>query len=160
MEVKYSRKQLNLDMLKDAEVRLGWFSGQRYEDGVSIAQVARWNEYGTWNIPSRPFMRTFAHTRQPFLQEKLKSLLTKAIRNNTHVMDAFSLFGEYSVDQLKTHMEGFSSVPNSPVTVKGGWIKTKNGKPFYVEGKGFNKPLYDTGTMINAVSYQVIGKNI
>lgn len=41
-------------------IRFGWLNGKRYpathkNKGLPIAQVAQWQEYGTHNIPSRPY---------------------------------------------------------------------------------------------------------
>ena len=38
-------------------VKVGFFSTARYEDGTPVAAVAAWNEFGTKNIPERPFFR-------------------------------------------------------------------------------------------------------
>ena len=35
----------------------GFYEGSLYDDGKHIAQVAFWNEFGTENIPPRPFLR-------------------------------------------------------------------------------------------------------
>ena len=42
-----------------AKVRVGVIEQANYDgsDGESVAQVAFWNEYGTANIPPRPFFR-------------------------------------------------------------------------------------------------------
>ena len=46
--------------------------------------------------------------------------------------------------------------PNAPLTVHGGWIRNfSSGRPVHVEGKGFNKPLYDTGELYHAFSFEV-----
>jgi len=37
------------------KVRVGIFESAKYEDGTPVAAVAFWNEYGTANIPPRPF---------------------------------------------------------------------------------------------------------
>lgn len=44
-------------------VRVGIFPDARTEEGESIAQYAAANEYGTADIPSRPFMRTTAREK-------------------------------------------------------------------------------------------------
>lgn len=40
------------------KARAGWFSSAKYNgNGVPVARVAMWQEYGTSKIPPRPFMR-------------------------------------------------------------------------------------------------------
>ena len=50
-----------------------------------------------------------------------------------------------------------SPTSNAPVTVSGGWIYNRVAKTgVHVPGKGFNKPLYDTGRLYRAFSYEVV----
>ena len=45
---------------------------------------------------------------------------------------------------------------NAPLTVHGGWIRSfSSGKPVHVEGKGFDKPMYDTGELYHFFTYEV-----
>ena len=47
----------HLKELDGKQARAGWFENAKYENGVSVAQVAMWQEFGTGKIPPRPFMR-------------------------------------------------------------------------------------------------------
>ena len=40
-----------------SSVAVGFFSDAKYQDGTPVAAVAAWNEFGTKNIPERPFFR-------------------------------------------------------------------------------------------------------
>lgn len=63
IEEDYSGLAAVLDAAKKAQarhIRFGWLNGKRYPSshknrGMYIAQIAEWQEYGTHNIPSRPY---------------------------------------------------------------------------------------------------------
>ncbi len=72
------------------------------------------------------------------------------------VMAALEHSGEAGVDAIHAYIDGGIPPPNSPVTISGGWIYNrvaKKGVP--VGGKGFDKPLYDTGQLYNDFDYEV-----
>ena len=64
--------------------------------------------------------------------------------------------GEAGVQAIRDYIDAGVPPPNSPVTVDGGWIYNRiarKGVP--VGGKGFNKPLVDTGALYNDFDYEV-----
>lgn len=122
---------------EDDGVNVGWFEDQTYEDGLPVAKVARWNEFGTKaGIPERPFMRRTMHKKQNEWIEKLKTLVQKAIDEDKSIDSALKKFGEgVKGDIQETILEG-GFVKNAPATVK---------------KKGFNMPLVDTGVLISSI---------
>ena len=64
--------------------------------------------------------------------------------------------GEAGVRAIHEYIDTGVVPPNAPLTVSGGWIRNRiSHKPVYVERKGFNKPLYDTGQLYNDFDYEV-----
>jgi len=64
-------------------LRFGWLDGKKYpashkNAGLYVAQVAQWQEYGTKNIPARPYaMLAFMKTKTtslPLIQEYFKDV--------------------------------------------------------------------------------------
>ena len=52
-------------------------------------------------------------------------------------------------------MVAATDTPNSEATVHGGWMYNRAAKKaVYVPGKGFNKPLFDTGALYDAFDYE------
>lgn len=145
---------------RDAGINIGWFADQHYSPrkrtggGESIANVARWNEFGTRaGVPSRPFLRTTIHNNERKWHEMLKTLIQRAIDENKAFTPALKLFGEQvKADIQETILDG-GWQPNASITIKGGWMRNKvSGKPFKVIGKGTSKPpLIDTGTMLKSI---------
>lgn len=158
MKVRVRRKTMNLDNIRSGKVRVGFFDDKRYEDGLPVAQVAYWNEYGTrveHGIPERPFMRpaVFEHKNQ--LQDKLRSAYKQAFKDNSNTMEVLDTFGEYLVDLIQRQIERTVSPENAPITIHGGWLGFKGGRSVYVEGKnGKSHPLMDTEFMHDSVAYQ------
>lgn len=160
MNVHYSRRRIDIDKIKDGIVRVGFFQGMRYEDGTPVAAVARYNEFGAvaggrYYIPPRPFMRPALHANYNALNDRLRRLYRQALKDGTSTTSALSLFGEYAVEKVKSQIDATIAPANSPITLHGGWLRTSNGVPFYVEPKRGSHPLKDTGFMQDSVSYQV-----
>lgn len=154
--VKTTIKRINVDQFRDGKVRIGWFSDVRYDDGITVAQVAYWNEYGTYNSPARPFMRPMLHQNKNAILDNLKYQYQRAIANNQNTAQVLSLIGEDVVDKIKTQILATYSPANAPITLTGGWMHNKkSGRMFYVIPKIGTHPLIDTGVMYQTVSYQV-----
>ena len=64
--------------------------------------------------------------------------------------------GQAGADAIRAYIDAGVPPPNAPLTVSGGWIRNfSSGKPVHVEGKGFDKPLYDTGALYNDFDYEI-----
>ena len=64
--------------------------------------------------------------------------------------------GQAGADGIRAYIDSHIPPPNSPTTVNGGWIWNRAAKKAaYVKGKGFNKPLFDTGALYDAFGYEV-----
>ena len=136
-----SRKQLDkiekeLDYLKTHTVWGGFVGGEadKKVDGVAIYMYANFNEYGTSNIPSRPFFRTALNNNRKYIKEQLKELLGKVATGK--------ITGELALKSIGLEVQGLiqDSIKN------GNWeensysaIKAKNGR---------GQPLIDTGSML------------
>lgn len=143
-----SRKQLDkiekeLDYLKTHTVWVGFVGGEadKKVDGVAIYMYANFNEYGTSNIPSRPFFRTALNNNRKYIKEQLKELLGKVAIGK--------ITGEVALKSIGLEVQGLiqDSIKND------GWqsnadstIKAKN---------GIGQPLIDTGSMLRAVSFEI-----
>ena len=64
--------------------------------------------------------------------------------------------GQAGADGIRAYIDAGIPPPNSPVTVSGGWIwNRKAQKGVHVPGKGFDKPLYDTGELYHAFTFEI-----
>ncbi len=144
---------------RDAGINIGWFADQRYAKDrkgrdVSIADVARWNEFGTrQGLPQRPFLRTCIMENEKKWHELLKTVVQRAIDENKSFTQALKTFGSQVRGDIQDTILDGGWQPNATISIYGGWMRNKiSGKPFYVEGKGTGKPpLINTGTLLKSI---------
>jgi len=152
-----------LKELARLEVFVGYQRGKKQsDDGHDLVDIAAWNELGAkkgrkGEIPPRPFLRqTFDKN-----QEKIAQAIGMSPQNLQNGATAQQIAG-----QLGALMEGLIQeeipeggfVPNAPITLEGGWMRTEGGKPFYVEPKKSDVPLIDTGQLRQSVHHVVRAK--
>ena len=130
-------------------VKAGILNNATTTDGKSIAEYAVYNEYGTKNIPARPFMRTVAKEKpKQWIGEMVRHVRGKATEQAVWE-EALGLAGESMKSDIKDSIQNGNWTPNAPATVA---AKARKGK---VEP---DHPLIDTGQMLAAVSYEVVEK--
>ncbi len=120
-------------------LRVGFLEGATYPDGTPVALVAAVNEFGRpdQNQPPRPFFRDMIAAKQKDWPRALRAVA----KNNDYDIDkALGQMGEGIKGQLQESIRQLDSPVLSPVTVA---------------RKGFEKPLVETGHMMNSVDYEV-----
>jgi hypothetical protein len=127
---------------------VGIVEGSGSQDGVDIAQYAAWNEEGTKNIPARPFIRSWVDNNQEKIDKMMQSVYNHVQNGKWTAKEAMQRLGEFGQAGIRANIRNGGFAPNAPATVQ---KKTK--------GKGgVTTPLIDTGTMRNAVRYEVVKK--
>jgi len=132
-------KHIEERVAKGGHVRVGFLEGATYPNGLPVAAVASYNEFGvpSHNQPPRPFFRTMIAEKSPEWGPELGQVL-KATDYN--VDRSLGLMGERIQGQLQDSIRDLKTPPLSPVTIA---------------RKGFDKPLIDTGHMLASVGYDV-----
>ena len=133
-------------------VAAGILGGATNEDGESVAEYAAYNEFGTTKIPKRPFLRTTMAKNG----EKYAALLKGALKglaasgSSEPVGMALTAVGREMetdiVEQIKSNMPP----PNAPATQA-----RKEARP----GGGYSGTLFDTGTMLGSVAFELLNGN-
>ena len=110
-------------------------------------------------IPPRPVVKPGlqrAETRQA-MTEALTAAVTAAHEGDKIAAQAgLEACGQAGADGIRAYIDSGIQPGNSPVTVSGGWVYNrvaKTGVP--VRGKGLDKPLYETGELYGAFSWEV-----
>lgn len=134
-------KNLNLEnelkgLIKNKSLEVGFFEVSKYENGVYVASVASFNEYGTSKIPPRPFFRNAVAKNS----NKWNDILTNELRNSVDVELAYNRVGEVAKGDIVESIMQTNTPPNSPLTI----AKKKS-----------SKPLVDTSFMRSSVNYKV-----
>lgn len=130
--------------LKDGfVVTVGVASGSKYPDGQSVADVAYWNENGTSTIPSRPFMEITAFKNADQWGSQLNYILKQS---GYKVMPSLEAFGNMVVGQVKQEINDLWEPSLAASTIL-------NRKRRHADAT--NKPLIDTGLLLNSFVYQI-----
>lgn len=136
--VTRKKRNYNTHLLKQGVVRVGFFPQSRYDGGKSVAEVARYNEFGL-GVPARPFMRPAVFEHKADLTNNLHKRYRQAIRDNQDTMMVLENFGKDVAGLIREQIANTYEPPNAPSTIK---------------RKGANTPLRDTRLMLNSVRYQ------
>ena len=131
-------------------------SADNYDDGTTIAEVAAWNEFGTYNIPERPFIRQSVDKNEAAIKAMCAAQLKAIVEGKADADKAIRAVGALQVGLMQHEIISGNFEENAPITIKGGWMRNqKSGKPFYVKGKESSTPLVDTGRMRQSIHYVV-----
>jgi hypothetical protein len=124
---------------KGGLLKVGFLEGAKYPNGTSVALVAAVQNFGApaRGIPPRPFFSNMVQDKSPTWAPALAGLLKST---GYDVEAALQMMGEGIKGQLQQSIRDTNAPPLSPLTI---------------ERKGFDKPLIDTGHMINSVDYEV-----
>ena len=72
------------------------------------------------------------------------------------VLSGFEKAGQAGADGIRAYIDVGIQPGNAPLTISGGWIRNfSSGKPVHVPGKGFDKPMFDTGELYASFSFEV-----
>lgn len=118
---------------KSGSLEVGVLQG-KYPNGLNIAQNAKYQEFGAYNIPPRPFFRNSIKENEKKWVEAYKQGLKK--RENNVV----ERVGVLASSDIKATITKLQTPPNAPSTIK---------------QKGSNNPLIDTGLLRASIDYKV-----
>ena len=146
-EIEYLAKhQLEMGILAIDKSLMG-------EDGkTTILNYAIWNEFGTSDIPARPFMRNAFDSNRGIISNLIQAAPKKVIKGEKSGKEALMEIGEtirgLIIQSIATAQAW--AVPNDPKTLK---IKTKNGQV------NNTKPLLDNRFLIKSIRYQIVNES-
>ncbi|MDY5050864.1 MAG: hypothetical protein SPF17_05520 [Candidatus Mucispirillum faecigallinarum] len=146
LELKFDEEKLR-DVLHhlyaaNKAVKVGILENAANADtGASIAEYAYWNEFGTKNIPPRPFFRNAISDNTDKWALSIKNQLkSMGITDKNVVEKALKRTGQLMRSDIQQSISEGGFKPLKPATIK---------------RKGKATPLVDTGDMRNAISYEV-----
>lgn len=135
--------------LAELEVRIGYQreqgAGTNTDDDkprANLVDIAMWNELGTVNSPSRPFMRDSVDKHMDEIGQMVMAQ-KDALLDGATAKDILNTIGLFQQDLMQTEIEQGDFEANAPATIR---------------KKGSDKPLIDTGTMKNSVHYYIVKK--
>lgn len=129
-----------LEKLMDSVVCCGFQSGQDpYEDGTDLVSVVAYNEFGTSDIPARPFMKQSWENHAQEINEFVAQSIAQ-VQNGATAEKVCAQAGAFGVGVIQEEILNGNFEPNAPSTVR----KKKS-----------DHPLIDTGHMRQSVHYVV-----
>lgn len=111
--------------------------------GLSIPEIAAANEFGTKNIPARPFMSTSFEENKRTINIAIAEEYDKIIDGKSTVEKSLGLIGLLMEAFIREKILAIHTPPNSPRTIA---IKKSD------------KPLFDFGQMIDSIQSKVVIK--
>lgn len=134
--------------IKNSYVKVGVLDdakGSALNGNLTVAEIAVVNEFGTedQHIPSRPFVRSTFDEQREDLTALGKNLMGAVIDGKISTLRALNIMGAKLATEVKKKITTGAGVPppNAPSTVA---------------GKGSDRPLVDTGRLVNAITWQAI----
>ena len=132
-----------LDYLRKHEVIVGFVSDEadKKVDGVPIWLYASYNEFGSTNVPARPFFRSAINKNRKIIISEMKGFFAKVGTGKMTGEQALNGIGLIVQGMIQDSIKNGDWQANAPST-----IRAKKGK---------GQPLIETGSMLRAVSFEI-----
>lgn len=137
----------------EAFVSIGVHEGAgEYESGVSVVEVALWNEFGTRHIPERSFIRSAVDDNEGLIDSWRDEALDKILKDEWTIEKALEAIGFRIQTLIQNKIKSNVPPPNAPSTVKRKQSAGVLGKEV-TEGR--TSTLIETGLLLRSITYQV-----
>lgn len=147
-KAEWDKFRKEMAKIKGSHVTVGIHEGAgEYDDGVSVVQVALWNEFGTEHSPERSFIRSTLDGHIHDVNEWREDLLEKIMEGKITTQKALETIGFRLRELIKNKIN--SNVPpvNAPSTVA---HKKREGVA--------PRTLVETGLMLRSIEFRVVLK--
>ena len=114
--------------------------GGEYADGLPVAQVAAYQEYGTITIPARSFLRRPLYNKRYRVAREMSRFLTFAVRGHISAIDALRKSGALASEIVRDAIRSGDFRPLAPSTVA---------------KKGHAHPLIDSGKLLSSIGFRI-----
>ena len=127
------------------EVAVGILQGSNDSEGASIAEYATYNEFGTGDVPSRPFMAMSFDENVAAINSDFQRQSKRLVTGEVTAEQALTIIGQKHAGRIQNTITGRNILPAlAPSTI--------------AAKKGSTKTLVDTGAMANAVQIEIRGR--
>lgn len=132
---------------------IGEKGGNETQDGITMVELGAIHELGApkANIPERSFIRRTFNVKQKELGQTIGALLKQVNwRNPKSIEDALGKLGAWGAAQVK------NTITEGPgLTAAGGGFPGEPLKDRTIARKGSDRPLVDTGRLLNSITWKV-----
>lgn len=150
MITKKDKTDKLIDNLKEGNVKVGWFKGEKYPDkDILVSEIAFLNENGheikrngktIARVPPRPFLAITMADNGARWQFFWKKLYKQVLDGKLTLQIALNKLGEMVRASIKDTIWSSVPPPNAPSTIK--------------HKKGRTTTLIDTGLMLKTINYE------
>lgn len=127
------------------EVAVGILQGSTDSEGTSIAEYATYNEFGTGDVPSRPFMAMSFDENVAAINSDFNRQSKRLVAGEVTAEQALTIIGQKHAGRVQNTITGRNILPAlAPSTI--------------AAKKGSTKTLVDTGAMVDAVQIEIRGR--
>ena len=133
-----------LKTMKKKGVKVGVLGDAERDDNADMIAVAIHNEFGTKNIPARPFIRGAYDAKRRELDKFKERLMAQILLGRITTNRALDVLGAHHAGQVQEYMTALSQPENAESTIE---AKTRAGR------KGDN-PLIDTGQLRRSIAWE------
>lgn len=127
------------------EVAVGILQGSNDSEGASIAEYATYNEFGTEDVPSRPFMAMSFDENVAAINSDFQRQSRRLVTGEVTAEQALTIIGQKHAGRVQNTITGRNILPAlAPSTI--------------AAKKGSTKTLVDTGAMADAVQIEIRGR--
>jgi HK97 gp10 family phage protein len=134
------RSTLLVGIQEQAKTQSQTKNGRTQKAGLSVAEYAAKNEFGTREIPQRSFMRTAFDENIALIEKAVAIQYGKVIDGDISLQAGLGIVGQVIVGLIQRKIRAIVFPPNSPATIA---------------KKGSSKPLIDFGQMVKSVTYAI-----
>jgi len=135
--------------LDGAHVKVGVISSKggdaKTDDGITMVELAAIHEFGSpaASIPERSFVRRTLAAKRRAIQQNVNKLARAIVKNTMGEMRALELLGTWLAQEIK---KTITAGPHLPPPLK----------PATIEAKGSDRPLVDTGRLVDSITHEVV----
>lgn len=130
-------EEIAMKVARPGTLRVGFLENATYPDGTKVAMVAALLNFGISNGKAWPFFTKMIAEKAPGWGKTLADLLK---HNDYDVEKSLGMMGMGIAGQLRQAITDMNEPKLEESTIR---------------RKGFEKPLVDTGHMLNSVDYEV-----
>ena len=164
--IKLTSKEAT-DKMKDRLQCLQYLATHTVEVGLTSSASARSrtllaiHEHGApaMHIPARPVVKpalSQPSTRAEMSAAMLSACAAANAGDQAGVTHALEDAGKAGVDGIHAYIDKGIPPPNSPITLKGGWMRNPvSKKTVKIKGKSGTTPLVDTGQLYNDFDFAI-----
>lgn len=136
------RLEAAITELDRKQVKVGYFPTSRYPDGKPVAGVAVVQEFGSVSrrIPPRPTFGPAVEGSRQMQRDAIAAAVRRAVSGRQTVEQGLEQLGAAVVGEVQKAISELDSPPLAESTIR---------------SKAHNKPLIDSGMMLQSVTYVV-----